>query len=283
MWLDPVRSRRILLGFLIFVGSGCGVCLLRKAFADDPSTKQPQQLVLSLLLPIIADGQALKVKVAEARRIVLQLDKDTLAEKTKLPMLSEVFDPIHLGLAKPSKPGEYGGGMSPRLEFIEKNLAKSLQALAKLPSACDAAHQAQWKAASASLQLLLKTITQAKQARVQATWTAKQSDKLIQAAKQRLKDSKDETAKALDAYDKKLQEGLDAVAKALGKGLAGKSLDKKALPTIGLKCGSVLTVKLPGAKEAGMALAGLGGRSASGSSSKAEKVPGSSASKPSIS
>ncbi|MBI5243872.1 MAG: hypothetical protein HY922_09370, partial [Elusimicrobia bacterium] len=117
--------------------------------AEDSSAKPPQQLVLSWLLPVIADGQALKVKVAEARRIILQLDKETLAEKSKLPAVIGVFEPIHLGLAKPAKPGEYGGGMSPRLEFIEKNLAKSLQDLAKLPSACDAAHQAQWKAASA--------------------------------------------------------------------------------------------------------------------------------------
>ncbi|MBI5242378.1 MAG: hypothetical protein HY922_01685, partial [Elusimicrobia bacterium] len=226
----------------------------------------------------------MKVKVAEARRIVVQLDKETLAEKSKLPAVTGVFDPIHLGLAKPAKPGEYGGGMSPRLEFIEKNLAKSLHDLAKLPSACDAAHQAQWKAASASLQLLLKTITQAKQARAQATWTAKESDKLIQAALPRLRGANDKASvRELESYNKKLQEGLDATAKALGKGLAGKSLDKKVMPTIGLKCGSVLTVKLPGAKEAGMALAGLGGRSASASSSKAEKVPGSSASKPSIS
>ncbi|MBI5244111.1 MAG: hypothetical protein HY922_10620 [Elusimicrobia bacterium] len=128
MRLDPARSRRILLGFLIFVGPGSGVCLLHKAFADN-------QLVLSLLLPVIAESQALKVKVAEARRIALQLDKETLVEKTKLPTVLGVFDPIHLGLAKPAKPNEYGGGMLPRLEFIEKNLSKSLQDLAKLPSA----------------------------------------------------------------------------------------------------------------------------------------------------
>ncbi|MBI5243884.1 MAG: hypothetical protein HY922_09430 [Elusimicrobia bacterium] len=109
--------------------------------------KSPKHLVLSSLLPVIADGQALIIKVAEARRIIPQLDKETLAGKLKLPTLTGVFEPIHLGLAKPAKPGEYGGGMSPRLEFIEKNLAKSFQDIAKLPSACDAAHQAQWKAA----------------------------------------------------------------------------------------------------------------------------------------
>ncbi|MBI5245237.1 MAG: hypothetical protein HY922_16365 [Elusimicrobia bacterium] len=244
---------------------------MHRAFAGDQAGNS-KLLALSSLLPDIADGQALKVKVAEAHRIVLQLDKETLAEKLKLPNVNGVFDPINLGLAKPAKPNEYGGGMSSRLEFIEKNLAKSLHDLAKLPSACDAAHQAQWKAASASLQLLLKTITQAKQARVQATWTAKESDKLIQAALARLRGANDKASvRELESYNKKLQDGLDAAAKALGKGLAGKSLDKKVMPKLGGKCGSVQAIELPTQKEAGMQLAGKGSTKAAGSARIAAK------------
>ncbi|MBI5244121.1 MAG: hypothetical protein HY922_10670, partial [Elusimicrobia bacterium] len=215
--------KRGLLTLIFFAG-----VLLPAAYAQNqaknPKSKsssagEPQELVRSLILPGIADGQTLRAKVLEARHIIVQLDKETLVEKTKLPAVTGVFEPIHLGLAKPAKPDQYGGGMLPRLEFIEKNLAKSLQDLAKLPSACDAAHQAQWKAASASLQLLLKTITQAKQARAQATWTAKESDKLIQAALPRLRGANDKASvQELESYNKKLQEGLWATAKALGKG-----------------------------------------------------------------
>jgi hypothetical protein len=224
------------------------------------STKQPAQMVLSSLLPVIADGQALKVKVAEARRIILKLDQETLSAKSKLPAVKGVFEPVHFGLAKPAKPGEYGGGMLARLEFIEKNLAKSLQDMAKLPSSCDASQQARWKAASESQKLLLKTIIQAKQARAQAAWTARQSGKLIKTAKRQLKGAKDgNTHRALDAYNKKLQDGLAAVARALGKGLDGKSLGKKLMPTLDAKCGNMLTARLPSVKEAGNLLAGVGG------------------------
>jgi hypothetical protein len=193
MLLRNARSCRVLLG--LFVGIW-GAFFLHGAYADDQaknsSPKQPQQLALSSLLPVISDGQALKLKVAEARRIILKLDQETSRTKSKLPAVTGVFEPIHFGLASPAKPGEYGGGMLSRLEFIDKNLTKSLQDLAKLPPSLDASQQAQWRAASESRKLLLKTIAQAKQARVQATWTARQSDKLIKAAIQRLKGAKDE-------------------------------------------------------------------------------------------
>jgi hypothetical protein len=152
MRLDFALSRRILMGLLMLIGLG-GVCLLHKVYAGDQakdSSSKQQQLVLSSLLPVIADGHALKVKVAEARRIILKLDQETSSAKSKLPAVKGVFDFIHFGLAKPAKPGEYGGGMLPRLEFIEKNLTKSLQDLAKLPSSCDASHQAQWRAGTST-------------------------------------------------------------------------------------------------------------------------------------
>ncbi|MBI5243130.1 MAG: hypothetical protein HY922_05510, partial [Elusimicrobia bacterium] len=228
----------------------------------------------SSILPLIAAGQTLKTKVVEARGIALTLDQETLAAKSRLPAVKGVFEPIHSGLAsKPAKPDQYGGGMSSRLEYIEKNLTKSLQALARLPSSCDGAG-ARWQAAVAGQQLLSKTVVQAKQAKAQAVWTAKESDKLIQAALRKLKDADDKTsAAALDAYDKKLQSGLDAVAKALGKGLAGKSLSKKLMPKLGAKCGSVLALALPEAKDAGKLLAGKGGvRAVDASLSKSESA-----------
>lgn len=224
---------------------------------ETPSKKEPRRLLRSSFLAVIVDAQALKLKVAEARRITLGLDQETQNAKAKISNVSGVFELIHLGLAKPAKPGEYGGGMLHRLETIENNLSKTLLHLSKLPSTCEpSGAKAQWNVAVAGRQLLLKTLTQTKQAQVQATWTAQQSDKLIKAAILRLKGAKDETALELDSYNQKLKTGLDSVAKTLGKGLAAKNLDKKVMPQLGAQCGSVPAVKLPDAKEAGMALAG---------------------------
>ncbi|MBI5242649.1 MAG: hypothetical protein HY922_03065, partial [Elusimicrobia bacterium] len=126
--------------------------------AGKSKTSAPKELFLSALLPVIADGQALKARIIETRKSILQLDQETLAAKAKLSSVKGVFEPIHSGLAsKPAKPDQYGGGLSSRLEFIEKNLTKSLQALSKLPSSCDCAGaETQWKAAAAGRKLLLK-------------------------------------------------------------------------------------------------------------------------------
>ncbi|MBI5243631.1 MAG: hypothetical protein HY922_08115 [Elusimicrobia bacterium] len=58
----------------------------------------------------------------------------------------------------------------------------------------------------------------------------------------------------LESYNKKLQDGLGAAGEALGKGLSGKSLDKKAMPKLGAECGSALAVGLPSKKDASMQL-----------------------------
>jgi len=144
-------ARRILLVFPALLG--LWACfLLSGIYAENTAAQksksllkpksEPQSLARSSLLPVIADGQTLGAKGIEANKVILRLDKETQSAKSKLPEVATVFEPIHLGLTKPAKAGQFGGGMSSRLDFIEKNLAKSLQDLAKLPSTCDASGMA---------------------------------------------------------------------------------------------------------------------------------------------
>jgi hypothetical protein len=153
--------------------------------------------------------------------------------------------------------GQYGGGMSPRLEYIEKSLAKTLQDLAKLPSASDASNKSQLHVAAKSQQILLKNVALVSQAQSQIRRVAKESGNLIQTVKSRLRQENDMvSAIGLDGYNKKLQSGLDAAAKALVTGLSGKTLNAKRMPKLG--SGSVLAVKLPSLKDAGNLIAGAG-------------------------
>ena len=190
------------------------------------------------MLPVIADGQALRAKVIEAQKILLKLDQETQSARSSLPAAIGVFDPVHTALAaKPPMQGQYGGGMSPRLEFIEKSLAKSLKDLAKLPAAT-------------SQQLLLKNVALVSQAQAQIRRVAKEGNNLIEVVKGRLRQENDVVSSmGLDGYNKKLQSGLEAAAKALGTGLTGKNLNVKRMPKFGTA--GLPAVKLPNVKEAG--------------------------------
>ena len=51
------------------------------------------------MLPVVADGQALRTKVVEAQKILLKLDQETQNVKASLPAATAVFDPVHTALA----------------------------------------------------------------------------------------------------------------------------------------------------------------------------------------
>ena len=103
------------------------------------------------------------------------------------------------------------------------------------------------------------------QAQGQIRRIAKEGDKLVQAVKGRLREQNDVVSiMGLDTYNKKLQSGLEATAKALGTGLAGKSLNAKSMPKVGTA--RVPAVKVPSVNEAGAQIASASDGSAASKS-----------------
>ncbi|MBI5243654.1 MAG: hypothetical protein HY922_08230 [Elusimicrobia bacterium] len=262
--LHRVRSSCILRGLVVFTVWGGGVLISHSAFAENPKSKsaeKSQTLIRSALLPGIADGQALRAKVIEACGIIANLAQDTQSMRSRHASVGSGLLRIHAGLSsKPAAADAYGGGMSSRLEFIERSLAKSLDGLGKLSSSGNDLRQS----AAAGQKQLMEAVSKTKQAKVQAAWTRMESDKIIQASVKRLlANGGKAAAEDMIKYGQRVRSSLSKVESILDQGLKSKNLGGRSLPGIAaaLSIGNKKDALLAGAGKAAEKLragAGLG-------------------------
>lgn len=226
MALRASRRYHFLPSLIAFLG--LWTCISRhEAHADNPpkdpkaatsSKAQSQKLIRSSILPLLADSLALKDKIVKARGIIVTLDKDTDDFRSKHSDLSRSLAPIQSGLSsRPLVRDAYGGGMLPRLEYIERNLVKSAAEWERLSSAGVTDERKLRQAAVGIQKRFSDASAKAKQAKNQAAFTRTTGDRIIRDVMSKLLARGDKVRVAeLDEYGRKLRNSIDEVERILG-------------------------------------------------------------------